>query len=157
MQRQRLRLRWLVSVGALLLGSACVPDSGTGGYQVTYRAGNNGTPQDSVFVIDSAFYTNSLGRMIKVTGVNAPWTQLVANSPPGIIVEGHVYGAARAARGAKFVATWMTNEGELSFDSVSVAATTAGAKFEMHLPSNCTTVPAPDSVGIRHTTCGPPR
>ena len=148
MRRQGLNLKtWLLPVGALVAIASCSDDVGLGGYQVTYRAAMAG-----VGTIDSVIYSDVAGHLVKVTAPAAPWTVAISTGAHPMI-EAHLFGNGTAAGTANFVEVRMTATGTVTGDSTT-ATTAAATKFQVHLPTGCTTAAAPDANGVRTAACG---
>jgi hypothetical protein len=133
---------WFVLLVLVLVVNSCGEVAGPGGYTVTYRANLAG-----IATIDSIYYGNGSGmctsnctadstmqRLVgpTVPATNPSWVVILSNVAPGATLEVHLFGNGTNAGTAKLVRLWMTVEGALSGDSVTVP-TAAGVKFTQDL------------------------
>jgi hypothetical protein len=129
---------WFVPLVVVLVVNSCGEVAGPGGYTVTYRANLAG-----IATIDSIYYGNGSGKCTSnctadstmqrlvapaVPATNPSWVIILSNVAPGATLEVHLFGNGTNAGTAALVRLWMTAEGGLSGDSVTVT-TAAGVKF----------------------------
>ena len=135
-------MRSFASLVLMLAVNGCGDVAGPGGYTVTYRATLAG-----IATIDSIYYDNGSGKCTSnctadstmqravapaVPATNPSWVVILSNVAPGSTIEVHLFGTGTNAGTAALVRLWMTAEGALAGDSITVA-TAAGTKFTADL------------------------
>jgi hypothetical protein len=136
-------LTGLVALGIALAVASCDVTTTPGSYNVTYRANIPG----GIATIDSVLYSPGTGKCaancnadstlnkVSSPALNAQGVYAIEEFlPSGATVQATLYGNGTAAGTAQFTVIWMSANGAIHGDSVTVG-TSAGAKFTLDIPT----------------------